>query len=226
MTPEFLDQAEKTAKQFATGFRSLAKLCALASGLGDKKFPKKEPAEQKVPEPAPEIPEPSPEIPKPRSSQDEPTGTWKMLHNHAWILEKSPRQPLDAEIATFLGSRGGCVWGDYFIPSCVRYLVGEEIRSDAYGNQWIRDPAFKKRNGWRPISEEKFDRLASHVQLFVAVVRNTIQEHKSLESFCESVCKVNKYQWGRSQLFLRKDFKMAHFRKWTQKNHKDLKPLR
>ena len=46
MTPEFLDQAEKTAKQFATGFRSLAKLCALASGLGDKKFPKKEAPEQ------------------------------------------------------------------------------------------------------------------------------------------------------------------------------------
>ena len=104
--------------------------------------------------------------------------------------------------------------------------VGFLRTSDAYGNQWIRDPAFKKRNGWRPISEEKFNRLASHVQLFVAVVRNTIQEHKSLESFCESVCKVNKYQWSRSQMFLRKDFKMSHFKKWTQKNHKDLEPLR
>ena len=30
MTPEFLEHAEKTCKQFATGFRSLAKLCALA----------------------------------------------------------------------------------------------------------------------------------------------------------------------------------------------------
>jgi len=51
MTPEFLDQAEKTAKQFATGFRSLAKLCALASGLGSLEFPKNEATEQKTEEP-------------------------------------------------------------------------------------------------------------------------------------------------------------------------------
>ena len=219
MTPEFLEQAEKTAKQFATGFRSLAKLCGLAKGLGDKKFPKKEAAEQKVPEPSPEIPEPSPEIPERKP-------LWEMLHNHTWITQRNPTYPKDAEMAKFLGSRGGCVWGDYFIPSCIRYLVGEQIRSDAYGNQWIRDPAFKKRNGWRSISEDRYGRLASYVQLFIGFVRSTIQEHKTLDSFSEKVCKVNKYQWGRSQMFLRKEFRMADFKKWTQKNHKDLEPLR
>ena len=219
MTPEFLEQAEKTAKQFATGFRSLAKLCGLAKGLGDKKFPKKEAAEQKVPEPSPEIPEPSPEIPERKP-------LWEMIHNHTWITQRNPTYPKDAEMAKFLGSRGGCVWGDYFIPSCIRYLVGEQIRSDAYGNQWIRDPAFKKRDGWRSISGERYGQLASFVQLFITAVRCTIQEHRSLKSFCEGVCKVNEYQWGRSRWFLRKEFKVADFKKWTQKNHKDLEPLR
>ena len=107
-----------------------------------------------------------------------------------------------------------------------RYLVGKEIRSDAYGNQWIRDPNFKKRGGWRPVSQDKFKRLCSYVCLFVGNVRYLVQRHSSLEKFCKSVCTINKHQWDRRHLFLQKQYGMADFREWTHKNHKDLPPLR
>ena len=217
MSPELLEQAEKTAKQFATGFRSLAKLCALMRGVGDKKIPKKKQSEQKVPEPVPEIPE------EPEKDPD----AWEMMKYTDWIHKQNPSAYItDEEMAKLLSARGGVVWGDYFVQSCIRYLVAQDIRSDAYGNQWVRDPSFKKRNGWRPISRERYSRLAGGIQMFVVSVRSVMNKYRTMEEFCEKVCEVNQYAWARKEFFLRKKCTMKDIQKWTQNNHKDLPPLR
>ena len=216
MSPELLDQAEKTCKQFATGFRSLAKLCGLMRGVGYKKIPKKKESEEKVPEPSPETEEPKKD-----------PGAWEMMKYTEWIMKENPSAWIsDEEMAKLLGGRGGVVWGDYFIQSCIRYLVAQDIRSDAYGNQWVRDPSFKKRGGWRPISRERYGRLASAIEMFVSCVGGVMTEHRTMEAFRENVCEVNEYQWARREFFLRKKCTMKDIQKWTQNNHKDLPPLR
>ena len=146
-------------------------------------------------------------------------------------LERSPVTMgivFDQEQAAFLGSQA-CVWGAYFVQSGIRYLVGKMLRSDRYGNQWVYDPTYKKRKGWRGISPKQYDKLCSHVCLFVSCCQHLVKKYRTAEEFEAKVCKVNKYQWARRNIFLEgreSTCGMTEFQKWTRNTHKELKPLR
>ena len=227
MNDDFLEHAEKTCKQFATGFRSLAKLCALAV-VSTKKMGRKSPesVEEKS-EPGQKVPEPLQKVPEPLQKVMTVHGK-VMPTNHDWIVKSNPPFPRDEEQAAFLGSQA-CVWGAYFVQSGIRYLVGKMVRSDRYGNQWVYDPTYKKRKGWRGISPKQYDKLCSHVCLFVSCCQHLVKKYRTAEEFEAKVCKVNKYQWARRNIFLEgreSTCGMTEFQKWTRNTHKELKPLR